>query len=135
MKNPHLANHEKDEVKMSSQTSDIDNVEKAFSKVEETLDKVKEAIPQFEETIPKFNGQVSMLGLEPLKKVAGWYIDTAEDFANYGFVLQESGMSWTKDTPWAHIFGIQASIARKLIDNSAMAARFLWQIPQSHRAA
>jgi hypothetical protein len=99
---------------MSSHKSDIDNVEKAFSKVEETLDKVKEAIPQLEETIPKLNGQVTMLGIEPLKKVAGWYIDTAEDFANYGFALQESGMTWAKDTPWAQLFGIQASIARKI---------------------
>jgi predicted nuclease with TOPRIM domain len=135
LKNPHLANHEKGKVKMSSHKSDIKNVERALSKVEETLDKVEEAIPQLDKAIPQLKAQVSMLGVEPLKKVAEWYIDTAEEFANYGFVLQESGMSWAKDTPWAHLFGIQASIGRKLIGNSAMAARFLWQIPQSPRAA
>ena len=135
MKNTHSANHEKRKVKMSSPKSAIDNVEKALSKVEETLDKVKEAIPQFEETIPKLNGQVTTLGIEPLKKIAEWYVDTAEDFANYGFALQQSGMSWMKDTPWSHWFGIQASIAAKLLGNSARAARSLWQIPQSHGAA
>lgn len=135
MKNTHSANRGKGKVKMSSPKSDIDNIEKAFSKIEETLDKVEEAIPQLDKAIPKLKAQVSMLDVEPLKKVAGWYIDTAEDFANYGFALQESGMSWAKDTPWIHLFGIQASIARKLIGNSARAARFLWQIPQSHRAA
>ena len=80
---------------------------------------------------PMFKAQVSMLGVEPLKQVAGWYIDTAEDFASYGFVLQETGMRWTKDTPWAYLFGIQASIARKLIENSTKMTRTLWQIPQS----
>ena len=113
---------------MSLHKTDIDNVERAFSQVEKTLDKVEEAIPHLDGAIPKLKAQVSTLGIEPLKKVAGWYIDTAEDFANYAFTLQESGLSWTKDSPWAHLFRIQASNARKLIGNSAMAARSLWQI-------
>ena len=105
---------------MSSHKNDIHNVEKVFSKAEETLDKVEEAMPQL-------TARVSLPCVEPLKQVARWYLDTAEDFANYGFALQESGISWAKDTPWAHLFGIQASIGRKLIANSTKMTRTLWQ--------
>jgi hypothetical protein len=123
---------------MSLPKSDIDNVEKAFSKIEKPLEMVEEVLPKLDKASPTFQAQVSMLDIEPLKQVAGWYIDTAEDFADYGFALQESGMSWAQDTPWGHLFGLQASIARKLIGSSTMTARSLWQIPrsdsQSHQA-
>jgi hypothetical protein len=110
-----------------------DNVDKAFSKLEDSLSKVQEAIPKLELTPPGLTG--SLFIFEPAKKIAQWYIDTTEDFAKHGIELQEKSTIWAKNTPWAALFEAQSSVARKLVENSAMMARNLWQVqslPTSH---
>jgi hypothetical protein len=70
----------------------------------------------------------SVFSLEGLKKAATWYIETSEKIANQALDLQEKATSWAKYTPLAPLFEAQQSIARKLVERSASAARTLWQI-------
>ncbi len=66
--------------------------------------------------------------LDGVKKVAAWYIDTSEKFANQALELQERANGWAKDTPLAPIFEAQNSMAKKLVERSVNVARNLWQI-------
>jgi hypothetical protein len=70
----------------------------------------------------------SFYSLDGMKKVAEWYIDTSEKLANQAIELQEKSVEWAKETPFAPLFEAQTSIARKLVERSASAARNLWQI-------
>ena len=70
----------------------------------------------------------SVFGLEGMKKAAAWYIETSEKLANQALELQEKAMGWAKDTPLAPLFEAQNSLARKIVEQSANAARTLWQI-------
>lgn len=70
----------------------------------------------------------SFLSLDGAKKAAAWYIETTEKFATQALELQEKATEWAKETPLAPIFEAQSSIARKLIERSASAARNLWHI-------
>jgi hypothetical protein len=117
----------------SHKSANENNVDKAISKLEDSLSKVQEAMPKLELTAPGLKG--SLFIFEPAKKIAQWYIDTTEDFAKHGIELQEKNTMWAKGTPWAPLFEAQSSIARKLVENSAMMARNLWQVqslPASH---
>jgi hypothetical protein len=62
------------------------------------------------------------------KKAAAWYIETSEKLATQMIELQEKATSWAKETPLAPLFEAQSSIARKLVERSAAAARNLWQL-------
>jgi hypothetical protein len=62
------------------------------------------------------------------KKAAAWYIETSEKLATQIIELQEKATSWAKETPLAPLFEAQSSIARKLVERSAAAARNLWQL-------
>jgi hypothetical protein len=66
--------------------------------------------------------------IDGAKKIAALYIDTSEKIAEQMIELQERATSWAKETPFAPIFEAQSSMARKLIERSAAAARNLWQI-------
>ncbi len=66
--------------------------------------------------------------LDGVKKVAAWYIDTSEKFANQALELQEKASGWAKDTPLAPIFEAQNSMAKKMVERSVNVARNLWQI-------
>jgi phasin protein len=70
----------------------------------------------------------SVFGPEAVKKAAAWYIETSEKLANQALELQEKAMGWAKDTPFAPLFEAQSSLARKFVEQSANAARTLWQI-------
>lgn len=71
----------------------------------------------------------SVFSLEGLKKAATWYIETTEKIANQALDFQEKATGWAKYTHFAPLFEAQQSIARKLVERSASAARTLWQIP------
>jgi len=73
----------------------------------------------------------SVFSLDGVKKAAAWYIETSEKLANQALELQEKATGWAKDTPFAPLFEAQHSIARKLVERSATAARTLWQIQPS----
>jgi hypothetical protein len=66
--------------------------------------------------------------MDGVKKMAAWYIETAEKIATQALELQEKATSWAKDTPLAPIFEAQVSIARKFVEGSFSTARSLWQI-------
>lgn len=90
-------------------------------------------MPKLELTTSAVKG--SLFNSEPAKKIAEWYIDTAEDFANHGIELQERSTIWAQGMPWAPLFEAQSSLARELVKNSALAVRSLWQVqspPASH---
>jgi hypothetical protein len=70
----------------------------------------------------------SVFNLEGVKKAAAWYIETSEKLAKQALELQEKATGWAKDTPFAPLFEAQHSMARKLVERSANAARTLWQI-------
>jgi hypothetical protein len=117
----------------SRKSASKNNVGKAFSKLDNSLSKVQETMPKLELAPPALKG--SLFNFEPAKKVAEWYIDTAEDLANHGIELQARSNIWAQGTSWAPLFEAQSSIARKLVENSAMAARNLCQVqslPASH---
>jgi hypothetical protein len=78
------------------------------------------------ESITKMNE--SVFSLDGVKKAAAWYIETSERLANQALELQERATGWAKDTPLAPLFEAQHSMARKLVESSAQAARTLWQI-------
>jgi hypothetical protein len=112
------------------------NVNKAFSKLEDSLSKVQETMPELELMPSALKG--SLIYFEPAKKLAEWYIDTAEAFANHGIELQEKSTIWAQGTPWAPLFDAQSSIARKLVENSALAVRHLCQVqspPAGHHSS
>jgi hypothetical protein len=129
-----MSSHKTASSKSSHKSASENNVEQAFSKLEDSLSKVQETMPKVEElALPARNG--FLFNFEPVKKIAEWYIDTAEDFANHGIELQERSTIWAQGTPWAPLFQAQSSLARELVKNSALAARNLWQmqsLPASH---
>jgi hypothetical protein len=74
----------------------------------------------------------SVFSLEGVKKAAAWYIETSEKLANQAIEMQEKATGWAKETPLAPLFEAQNSLARKIVERSAGAARSLWQIsPQT----
>jgi len=73
----------------------------------------------------------SVFSLDGVKKAAAWYIETSEKLAKQALELQEKATGWAKDTPFAPLFEAQHSMARKLVERSANAARTLWQIQPS----
>jgi hypothetical protein len=79
------------------------------------------------ESFTKMND--SVFSLDGVKKAAAWYIETSEKIAHQALEFQERATGWAKDTPFAPLFEAQHSIARKLVERSASAARTLWQIP------
>lgn len=70
----------------------------------------------------------SFLKFDAAKKAAAWYIETGEKFATQLIEMQEKATGWAKETPLAPLFEAQNSIARKLVERSASAARNLWQL-------
>jgi hypothetical protein len=70
----------------------------------------------------------SFLSAEEMKKAAEWYIETSEKLAHQLIDLQEKANSWAKSTPFGPLFEAQASIARKLTERSASAARNLCKV-------
>jgi hypothetical protein len=70
----------------------------------------------------------SLFGFEGVRKAAAWYIETSEKLAHQALELQEKATVWAKDTPLASLFEAQNSLARKLVERSANAARTLWQL-------
>ena len=70
----------------------------------------------------------SFFSVDGAKKAAASYIETSEKLANQVIELQEKSLSWAKETPLAPLFEAQISIAKKLVERSAAAARNLWQI-------
>ena len=97
-----MSSHKIASSKSSHKSASENNVEKAFSKLEDSLSKVQETMPKLELALPALNGL--LFNSEPAKKIAQWYIDTAEDFANHGIELQEKSTIWTQGTPWAPLF-------------------------------
>jgi hypothetical protein len=77
--------------------------------------------------IPKANGE-SACGLDGLRRAVAWQIETAEKLANQAIEQQERRVEWAKDAPLAPWFEAQASLARKIVAQSAAAARSLWRI-------
>lgn len=74
----------------------------------------------------------SFLSLDGVKKTAARYIECGERLANQAIELQEKTTSWAKKTPLWPLFEVQTTIARKIVESSASAARNLWQI-RSHQ--
>lgn len=70
----------------------------------------------------------SVFSLDGVKKAAAWYIETNEKLANQAIELQIKTMSWAKETPLAPLLEAQTSLARKMVERSAAAARNLWQL-------
>jgi hypothetical protein len=66
--------------------------------------------------------------LESLKRALAFHIRNSERLANQAIELQEQNAQWAKNTPLAPWFEAQASIARKIVECAAAAARNLWQI-------
>ena len=126
-----MSSHKNARPKSSNKSASENHVGKAFSKLEHSLSEVPVTMLKVEELAPAHNG--FLFNSEPAKKMAKWYIDTAEDFANHGIELQENSTIWAQGTPWAPFFEAQSSLARELVENSALAARNLWQV-QSLRA-
>jgi hypothetical protein len=75
----------------------------------------------------------SMFSVEGVKKAAAWYIETSEKLANQAIEMQEKATGWAKETPLAPLFDAQNSLARKIVERSAGAARSLWQISSQHQ--
>jgi len=65
------------------------------------------------------------------KRIAAWYIDTAESLAKESLSLQEKSTEWAKDTPLAAIFDAQRALAEQLVENSTNFARSLFQIEKA----
>lgn len=82
------------------------------------------------DSFSKFGG--SFLSLDGVKKAAARYIECSEKLANQAIELQEKTTSWAKRTPLWPLFEVQTTIARKIVECSASAARNLWQI-RSHQ--
>ena len=70
----------------------------------------------------------SPCALEGRKRALAFHIWNSETLANQAIELQEQNVRWAKDTPLAPLFEVQASIARKIVECAAAAARNLWQI-------
>ena len=81
--------------------------------------------PNGSEVIQKVS---NLLKMDGAKKLAGWYIDTSEKFANQAIDFQASATEWTKKTPLAPIFEAQVEFGKKFVETSAMAARSLWRL-------
>jgi hypothetical protein len=73
------------------------------------------------------NGE-SACGLDGLRQTVAWHIATAEKLANQTIEQQERRVEWAKDAPLAPWFDAQAALARKIVAQSAAAARSLWRI-------
>ena len=84
---------------MSSKKPHIEDVEKAFSKVEKSIAEIGQAIPKDAEQI-LIKPAERMLSFEPMKQMAAWYINAAEEIAVSGIKLQEQGAKLIKNTPW-----------------------------------
>jgi hypothetical protein len=70
----------------------------------------------------------SLCVLGGVQRAMACYIRNSEKLANQAIELQELGAQWAKHTPLAPLFEAHASIARKIVERAAAAARNLWQI-------
>jgi len=70
----------------------------------------------------------SACSLDSLKKAVAWQIEISEKLASQAIEQLEQRTQWAKNAPLAPWFEAQASLARKIIAQSAAAARSLWQI-------
>ena len=70
----------------------------------------------------------NLFTVEGAKKVAAWYIDTTEKFANRAIDFQASATQWANETPLAPIFEAQYEYGKKFVERSASAARSLWRL-------
>jgi hypothetical protein len=77
----------------------------------------------------------SFLSLDGVRKTAARYIECGEKLANQAIELQEKTTSWAKKTPLWPLFEVQTTIARKIVESSASAARNLWQIRSHEQGA
>jgi hypothetical protein len=66
--------------------------------------------------------------VDGIKRVVACQIQNSERLANQAIELQEQSAQWAKNTPLAPLFEAQTSIARKIVQRAAAAARNLWQI-------
>ena len=66
------------------------------------------------------------------KLIAAWYIDTGEKLAKDGLSLGEKVAASMKDTPIAKILEARNALALRLVEDSAKAARSLWQIDKEN---
>src|SRR5712692_784416 len=78
-------------------------------------------------TSPNAKGE-SACGLAGLKKAMAWQIEISEKLASQAIEQLEQRTQWAKNAPLAPWFEAQASLARKIIAQSAAAARNLWRI-------
>jgi hypothetical protein len=121
-----MSSHKNARPKSSHKSVSENHVGKEFTKLENSLSQVQEAMPKLELALPALEGP--LFDSEPAKKMAGWYIDTAEDFANHGIELRKRNTIWAQGRPWAPLFEAQSSLARELVKNFALAVRILWQV-------
>lgn len=63
-----------------------------------------------------------------LKNVLEFHIRSAEMLAMQAIEVQEQSTRWAKNTPLAALIEVQSSIARKIVECAAAAARNLWRI-------
>jgi hypothetical protein len=75
----------------------------------------------------------SLCIFESVRKAAASCILAQEELANQAIAVQERSASWARETPWAPWFEAQTSLARQFVEQSASAARRLWQIPEGSR--
>jgi hypothetical protein len=87
------------------------------------------------ETLPALNGLhaakaevESSCPLNAFKKAVAWQIETAEAIANQTIEHQERRAQWAQDVFLAPWLAAQASLARKIVNQSAATARTLWRI-------
>jgi hypothetical protein len=66
--------------------------------------------------------------LDGVRRAVACHIRNSEKLANQAITLQEQSAQWAKNTPLAPLFEAHASMARKMVEHAAAAARNLWQI-------
>ncbi len=74
------------------------------------------------------NMSKNLFNVEGAKKIAAWYVDASEKFANDLLDLQASATGWAKETPLAPILEAQTELSRKFVKRSIDLARTAWQL-------
>jgi hypothetical protein len=70
----------------------------------------------------------NLFNIEGAKKIAAWYVDASEKFANDLLDLQASAAGWAKQTPLAPILEAQTELSRNFVKRSIDLARTTWQL-------
>ena len=107
----------------SAQRSDLRQRKSAGAQAGEkaqTEDKFKSVMPRGESSCV-FDGMKSALACK---------IRNSERLANQAIALQEQSSRWAENTPLAPFFEMQASIARKIVECAATAARSFLAYPR-----